>query len=283
MNYPCSLIQDLLPLYAEDMVSAESKAAVEEHLAACVDCGRVLEQLRKPTDTLPPETVPLQAVKKSIRRRQWKTVAAAVCIVLAVTLSVFFRLTDSRPIPYTDGLVTITETEDGSLELQLNAQVSGAMLNSSWGEDGSANVYDLEMYHSAIGNSPGGVFTISPEDAADVQIYYVDYIHEDQLIYGSGNAVRQTLPRLALRYYLWAAAGLAAVLGVLTLLLQKKKAGKPLFAAFMAPVCYIAGQLCTKGLSGTAIRAGRDLSFVLVVGGCIYAAVLLVRDLHSHP
>ena len=32
MKIACEIIRDLLPLYAEDMVSEKSKEAVEEHL-----------------------------------------------------------------------------------------------------------------------------------------------------------------------------------------------------------------------------------------------------------
>ncbi|MCM1165405.1 MAG: zf-HC2 domain-containing protein [Lachnospiraceae bacterium] len=46
MNYPCKLIQDLLPLYHDGVCSGESRAAVEEHLAGCAECSRALENIR---------------------------------------------------------------------------------------------------------------------------------------------------------------------------------------------------------------------------------------------
>lgn len=36
----CNIIKDILPLYAEDMVSEDTKALVEEHLAHCPVCKR---------------------------------------------------------------------------------------------------------------------------------------------------------------------------------------------------------------------------------------------------
>ena len=38
MNNPCGLIKDLMPLYIEDMCSAESKIAIEEHISGCEKC-----------------------------------------------------------------------------------------------------------------------------------------------------------------------------------------------------------------------------------------------------
>jgi hypothetical protein len=45
---PCSLIQDLLPLYIDDAVSPESRRQIEEHLAQCAACSLHLEALRQP-------------------------------------------------------------------------------------------------------------------------------------------------------------------------------------------------------------------------------------------
>ena len=35
MKYPCSIIQDLLPLYVDEICSEESKKIVEDHLSQC--------------------------------------------------------------------------------------------------------------------------------------------------------------------------------------------------------------------------------------------------------
>lgn len=44
-NKDCSLVQDLLKLYREDLLSPQSKAYVEEHLSECEMCRRTLEEL----------------------------------------------------------------------------------------------------------------------------------------------------------------------------------------------------------------------------------------------
>ena len=38
MKYPCSLIQDLLPLYHDGVCSEESSKIIEGHLSECFSC-----------------------------------------------------------------------------------------------------------------------------------------------------------------------------------------------------------------------------------------------------
>ena len=46
MNKTCDVIRDLLPLYADDACSEESRRLVDEHLAECPDCSGMLKRLR---------------------------------------------------------------------------------------------------------------------------------------------------------------------------------------------------------------------------------------------
>ena len=40
MNYPCHMIQDLLPLYLDGVCSEESKEIIEQHLSTCPTCQK---------------------------------------------------------------------------------------------------------------------------------------------------------------------------------------------------------------------------------------------------
>lgn len=46
MNIDCSVIRDLLPLYADDVCSDGSRRLIEEHLPECPECSAVLKQLQ---------------------------------------------------------------------------------------------------------------------------------------------------------------------------------------------------------------------------------------------
>ena len=72
MNYPCSVIQDLLPLYIDGVCSEESRKLVEGHLAECTVCGQMLEEMKntapvanRQTDLRAAEV--LKQIKKRIR------------------------------------------------------------------------------------------------------------------------------------------------------------------------------------------------------------------------
>lgn len=47
MKTDCNIIRDLLPLYADDVCSSESRALVDEHLEGCPDCTEVLRRIRE--------------------------------------------------------------------------------------------------------------------------------------------------------------------------------------------------------------------------------------------
>ncbi|MBQ3919675.1 MAG: zf-HC2 domain-containing protein [Oscillospiraceae bacterium] len=46
MKINCDVIQDLLPLYADNACSEESAKLVEEHIAECSECAHMLEMLK---------------------------------------------------------------------------------------------------------------------------------------------------------------------------------------------------------------------------------------------
>ena len=52
MKFNCSIVEDLLPLYLEDMCSEDSKAALEEHLQGCPACREKLARMKN-SDIIP--------------------------------------------------------------------------------------------------------------------------------------------------------------------------------------------------------------------------------------
>lgn len=87
MKITCDVIRDILPLYAEEMVSQDTKNLVEEHLIGCEGCTRELDDLRKPRK-LPVETdaSSLKRVGKSIRRRRILAVMAVLLFVATLLI-----------------------------------------------------------------------------------------------------------------------------------------------------------------------------------------------------
>ena len=50
MRNECNIIQDILPLYIENMVSQDTISFVEEHLSICTECQKKLEHMKTAND-----------------------------------------------------------------------------------------------------------------------------------------------------------------------------------------------------------------------------------------
>lgn len=86
MKYDCELIQDLLSLYEEDLCSAASRKAVEEHLQACAHCRGLTAHL--PIEAPEDSHAADRAVKQSIHkvRRHWLISLLAAMLIVPVLL-----------------------------------------------------------------------------------------------------------------------------------------------------------------------------------------------------
>lgn len=95
MKISCNIIEDLLPLYVDDMVSEDSRQLVEEHLKACPTCRRMQEEIMrenhltsvgkssKSIQTNRTEIEPLKKIRHKIRKKRIASVFLAVILVVA--------------------------------------------------------------------------------------------------------------------------------------------------------------------------------------------------------
>lgn len=82
----CNLIQELMPLFAENLLSEETAGFVKEHLAGCNSCTRVWEDFTRPL----PDPMPVEghAPQKDIKILfRLKRTAAAVIMLLVLGVS----------------------------------------------------------------------------------------------------------------------------------------------------------------------------------------------------
>ena len=96
MKLPCEMIEDMLPMYADDACSQESAAIIEMHLQNCPECGDYLRVLREDEVIIDPigdDLKPLQTIQNKWKRGKRVAFVKGVCltlgaIVLALTLIV---------------------------------------------------------------------------------------------------------------------------------------------------------------------------------------------------
>lgn len=119
MKIKCEVINDLLPLYVDDVLSEASKELVDEHIAECENCRSNLENM-KATIKLPvnrevrmDDTKSLMGLKKLVNRKIRIAVAAALAVVaiLALALQIVCRM--PFVIPYDESNFKFVEQSNG--------------------------------------------------------------------------------------------------------------------------------------------------------------------------
>lgn len=130
----CSIVQDLLPLYVEDMVRPDTERYVRDHLAECPACRDELANLKEGTHLpLPPDAPasgmagaePFKDMMKRVKKRH--ILAAVLAVVGSIVLYGLTEWALKQPIRrdleyYSD--YSIEETFDG-IYFYANEDVSG--------------------------------------------------------------------------------------------------------------------------------------------------------------
>ncbi len=118
MKKECSIVQDVLPLYLENMVSEDTTVFVREHLEICSDCAVAFERLKSGRQIEVAETPQrkhdaevITAVKKKIAKIFLKAVAA-VCLVFVVLLCAVLLYTGIS-YPVTKDNISLSTKKDG--------------------------------------------------------------------------------------------------------------------------------------------------------------------------
>lgn len=118
----CNVIKDLLPLYADDVCSEDSREMVDEHLASCEDCRQELEDYRYNTGL--PEVSPDKAIKKFKKKmsmKNLKKIVIGVILSLAIILGGTYMLfIPEFTVPYSEDLMTAKIPVDGGIDVWVN-------------------------------------------------------------------------------------------------------------------------------------------------------------------
>lgn len=86
MNVTCEIVEDLLPLYVDNVCSEQSRRAVEEHLRECEKCRKLISSTQAvPVPYIEPDQPAVdKAVKKSfkkIRFRWWAVILTIIALI----------------------------------------------------------------------------------------------------------------------------------------------------------------------------------------------------------
>lgn len=133
MDICCDIIRDILPLYAEDLVSAATRELVDSHLCGCDGCTKQLGILKKasalPVDV---EVTSLRRVENTIRRRRILAAMAAVFTVLTLVVTGFVYMLTPIYLSAEEAIEGVELREDGGLAIDY---ASGIMGTSGYATD----------------------------------------------------------------------------------------------------------------------------------------------------
>lgn len=205
----CDLINDLLPLYADNVCSEESKAAVAEHISGCEKCRTQLEKMGRPISVNPAEDIAvMKRIKKRIRIEKI-VIGASIAVVLVIALTVlnFFMFSVDYSMDYhINNLaenIAVKEEENGDLWFVRRDGACEAMFMMPYLIDANGNdifeegfdkdnvvafAYTLKVRGStAIGNRStvyGGIeeqeFLFNTNDKPKIEtIYYYDDTYDE--------------------------------------------------------------------------------------------------------
>ncbi len=136
MKISCNIIRDMLPLYAEDLVSEDTRIMVDEHLCDCAECAGILESMKQNTP-VPVETTPesLNKVKRIIRRKRILSVMAALLTLITIASAVLTYLFTPFQLTKEQALDDFYVREDGAVVIDYSPYVIGRSLsgmNENW-------------------------------------------------------------------------------------------------------------------------------------------------------
>lgn len=194
----CTIIQDILPLYVDEVVGRDTKEMVEEHLQHCASCQKDVESMERDL-ILPAENnaAPLQTIRRKWRNKKWMISLISVLTTAILLAGAFsYALYYESVIPYSGDLVQVeSESESGELVARyygksyatvyethpMPLEVDGESKNVSFifytktMVDGpSRNLINTEKTSDENGYS----FNIVESEKVDA-VYYADYDVED--------------------------------------------------------------------------------------------------------
>ena len=127
MKQECSIVQDLLPLYVENMVNADTAAFIRAHIETCPDCAAALAAMQGDKEAEAAETrrrendaQVIAAMRKKVARRVFRSVAAVAAAAAIVCGAVLAYVGVGRPATTADVSLS-AKTEDGLIVLEVPA------------------------------------------------------------------------------------------------------------------------------------------------------------------
>lgn len=300
MRNECSIIQDLLPLYAENMVRSDTAAFVEAHLKGCAACRKDYEKTREPQPAQElSDAAPLLKLSRKMKVKRLQTVALTALFVIALFVSAFAVLDAPIYFPYSEGIVTSEPFGDQGMLLTFDEDVTDfsctvyadpdggdffycdiAAWTSLWDKWFSQRKGTLSAMVPAQNAKPVIAVYIPNDGSENVCIAKYDPNAETQIEKNVDYESTTVLPRLSLGYYLILAAAALVVLGIVWLFTRKNAEVRVWIERIgLYPIAYIISHCIVSGINWASYSLPRDFSLMIFISILLYGGLLLAHNI----
>ncbi len=146
MEISCDIIRDVLPLYAEDLVSTDTRNMVDEHLCKCDPCTKQLAILKKAAQLpIEVETHSLERVSHSIKKQRILTVLCVLTTILSILWGSVVFMTSPIYLTAEQAIEGVELRPDGGLAIDLPRGHMGSM-SYDIGEDDKVMASNTTRY-----------------------------------------------------------------------------------------------------------------------------------------
>ena len=124
MKISCRIIEDLLPLYADDVCSQDSRKLVNEHLVECPACLMKLKTMQDGTD-VKADIKPLKSVGRWLEKLRLKTLIKGIvsgALIIALIAGGYLFLTQAEIMKVPVENVTVSDVcmlSDGNIAFHM--------------------------------------------------------------------------------------------------------------------------------------------------------------------
>lgn len=288
MKNECSIVRDLLPLYAESMVSPETASFMEEHLKDCEHCRKEYERLKAPCAVpAQDDAAPLLMLQKKMAAKRLRTIVLTAVFAVALLVSAFAVLDAPVYLPYTEELLAVEPVGENGLQITFDPSVTDFNYTVYQDPDGGNFYYcDVEAWYSLWDRwFPGGeeqrAAVVFPAKPYPVTVMYCPNDGTESIcVYGeAGEGGSIALPRLALGYYLILAVLALAVLFAAWLVAKGRPRQRAWIERIMLyPVSYLISHGIVVGFRAISYSLVRDFRLILFVSLLLYCGLQLAHS-----
>ncbi|MFJ7744558.1 zf-HC2 domain-containing protein [Peribacillus sp. NPDC097295] len=193
----CTIIQDVLPLYMDEVVSQDTKEMVDQHLQHCEKCQKEYETMKRNLYIPVEKNAPIiKKINKKWRKKKviisFVSIFVTAIILFGVYAYIFYY---ERVIPYSKNLIEIEMQNDNQLVSHYYGKSYSSVnetLPKSFEIDGVKKNVSFIAYRETFADSPSRslinneknhneqdyIWEFSESENIDA-VYYVDYEIED--------------------------------------------------------------------------------------------------------